>query len=74
MALNVHTFPLLAYPGPAPETAARAGMGGWDAYALWAPTDRLLPFVLQRPLLVGAPRGWRAPGWSTPIPAPCSTS
>ena len=49
MGLNLHTFPLVPYPGLAPERAVRAGMGGWDAYALAAPATRLLPFVLTRP-------------------------
>lgn len=49
--LNPHTFPLVPYPGLAPELATRSGMGGWGAYALAAPNDRLLPFVLSRRLL-----------------------
>ncbi|MBF9140857.1 DUF5977 domain-containing protein [Hymenobacter properus] len=46
--LNAHVFPLVAHPGPAPELAARSGQGGWEPYALPAPNDRLLPFVLTR--------------------------
>lgn len=45
---NPHVFPLLDHPGPAPELAARSGQGNWDAYALPAPADRLLPFVVSR--------------------------
>jgi len=47
-ALNPYTFPLRAYPGLAPELDVRSGMGGWEAYALETPNDRLLPFVLSR--------------------------
>lgn len=46
--LNPHILPLMPYPGLAPELDIRSGMGGWDAYALDAPNDRLLPFVLSR--------------------------
>jgi hypothetical protein len=46
--LNPHTFPLVPYPGHAPEEAPLSGMGGWDAYAQLAPPDRFLPFVLAR--------------------------
>ena len=46
--LNPHTYPLVPYPGLAPELAVRAAMGGWPAYELPIPTDRLLPFVLSR--------------------------
>ncbi|GAB2865913.1 DUF5977 domain-containing protein [Hymenobacter ruber] len=45
---NPHVFPLLDYPGPAPELAARSGQGNWEPYALAAPNDRLLPFVVTR--------------------------
>lgn len=48
MPLNPHTFPLVPIGALAPELATRSGMGGHDAYALQAPTDRLLPFVLTR--------------------------
>ena len=54
--LNPHVFPLVAHPGPAPELAARSGQGGWDPYALAAPADRLLPFVLTRLLAPGQGR------------------
>lgn len=52
MALNIHTFPLVPYPGRAPELAPLSGMGSWEPYALLAPADRLLPFVLTRALLL----------------------
>lgn len=48
--LNPHTFPIVPYPGRAPEAAPLSGMGGWDAYAQLAPADRFLPFVLSRAL------------------------
>lgn len=48
MLPNPYTFPLVPYPGPAPETAPRSGMGGWEPYALQAPDNKLLPFVLAR--------------------------
>lgn len=48
---NPHTFPLMPYPGLAPERALRSGMGAWEPYGLSAPSDRLLPFVLSRRLL-----------------------
>lgn len=46
--LNPHTLPLVPYPGLAPELDIRSGMGQWDAYALEAPNDRFLPFLLSR--------------------------
>lgn len=46
---NPHTFPLVAYPGPPPESAPRHGMGGWGGYALASPAGYLPPFVLARP-------------------------
>jgi hypothetical protein len=46
--LNPHVFRLVAHPGRAPELAARSGQGNWEPYALAAPADRLLPFVLTR--------------------------
>lgn len=49
MALNLSVFPLVPLLGLPPELAVRSGMGGWSAYALAAPADRLLPFVLTRP-------------------------
>jgi hypothetical protein len=53
--LNPHTFPMVPYPGLAAELATRSGMGGWDAYALAVPTDRLLPFVVTRTRVPGNP-------------------
>lgn len=47
-APNPATFPLVPYPGPAPEAPPRFGGGGWEPYALTGPTGRLLPFVLAR--------------------------
>lgn len=61
-ALNPYVFPLVPLTEPAPETAARSGMGGWDAYGLTAPSDALLPFVLARRMAASnAP--WLACAW-----------
>ena len=38
-------------------------MGGWDAYALAAPADRLLPFVLSRPATGGGASAWVNCAW-----------
>jgi hypothetical protein len=59
---NPYTFPLVAYPGLAPELALRSGMGAWPPYALAAPSDRLLPFVLSRRLLASNSR-WLNCAW-----------
>lgn len=59
---NPHTFPLVAYPGLAPERALHAGMGAWEPYGLSAPSDRLLPFVLSRRLLPSNSR-WLNCAW-----------
>jgi hypothetical protein len=48
--LNPYPFPLVPYPGLAPELAVRSGMGGWEPYAQAGPADRLLPFVVTRTL------------------------
>jgi hypothetical protein len=55
-------FPLVAYPGLAPELALRSGMGAWEPYGLAAPSDRLLPFVLSRRLLASNSR-WLNCAW-----------
>lgn len=55
MPLNLSTFPLVPYPGRAPELALRSGMGSWQPYALLTPADRLLPFVLSRALVASNP-------------------
>ena len=62
MQPNQYTFPLVAYPGLAPELSLRSGMGGWDAYALAAPSDRLLPFVLTRATAPGN-ENWLSCAW-----------
>ncbi|MGI4864144.1 MAG: DUF5977 domain-containing protein [Janthinobacterium lividum] len=54
--LSPHVFPIVAHPGPAPELSARSGQGGWEPYALAAPADRLLPFVLTRLIAPGQGR------------------
>jgi hypothetical protein len=51
--LNPHVFRIAPWPGRAPELSARSGQGNWEAYALPAPADRLLPFVLSRTLAPG---------------------
>jgi hypothetical protein len=60
--LNPYTFPLVPYPGLAPELATRSGMGGWEPYVLEAPNDRLLPFVLSRRRLPSNP-SWVSCAW-----------
>jgi len=60
--LNPHTFPLVPYPGPAPEGAPRGGPGGWEPYGLPAPSDSFLPFVLSRARL-GSNGPWLACAW-----------
>jgi hypothetical protein len=59
---NPYTFPLVPYPGLAPELALRSGMGAWEPYGLAAPSDRLLPFVLSRRLLASNSR-WLNCAW-----------
>lgn len=59
---NPYTFPLVPYPGLAPELALRSGMGAWEPYGLAAPSDRLLPFVLSRRLLASNSR-WLSCAW-----------
>lgn len=48
--LNPYPYPLVPYPGLAPELAVRSAMGGWGPYAQPAPADRFLPFVVTRTL------------------------
>lgn len=56
---NPYTFPLVQYGSlpdeslPGPEVEPRAGSGAWDTYAIPVPFDRLLPFVLTRPIANG---------------------
>lgn len=50
--LNPYTFPMLRYQQSGvqlpPEFAPRSGQGGWEAFSLAVPFDRLLPFVITR--------------------------
>lgn len=62
MQLNPHTFPLVAYPGPAPEAPVRGEADGWGAHVLAAPSDRLLCFVLSR-RLTPANAPWLSCAW-----------